>query len=271
MTSRPDELAELRERLRKTEEALLRSEKMASLGSLVAGVAHEINTPVGSIHSNCDSMERALEMIRGALGEDPGLDPEQQKVLERCLGILAELSQGNRTACERIVPIVRSLRTFARREEPTRAAGDLHEAIDNALTLVRHELKNRVEVTRTYGDVPPVEFYPALTQVFLNLLVNASQAIEETGTIEIRTEVDGDEVHVSVEDDGIGIAPENLRKVFDTGFTTKGVGKGTGLGLAICDKIVRAHHGRIEVVSQPGSGTTFTVTLPLRAPGVGKS
>ena len=116
-----------------------------------------------------------------------------------------------------------------------------------------------------------MEFYPALTQVFLNLLVNAGQAIEDKGTIEIRTEVVGEEVRIAIEDDGIGIAPENLAKVFDTGFTTKGVGKGTGLGLAICVKIVRAHHGRIEVVSQPGSGTTFTVTLPLRAPGVGDS
>jgi signal transduction histidine kinase len=270
MTSKrkPDEpeLEAVRQKLAKTEAALVQSEKMASLGNLVAGVAHEINTPVGSIHSNSDLMARALEKLRKILDDAPDLPADEEKELERILGALENISQVNQTACQRIVAMVRSLKSFARLEEPECRESDIHEQIDSALTLVHHELKNRIDVERDYGELPPVQCFPNhLNQVFMNLLVNASQAIEGKGRIRITTRAEGDRVRIAFEDSGTGIPPENIDKIFDPGFTTKNVGDGTGLGLSISKKIVDAHHGAIEVESGPGKGTTFTITLPVHA------
>ena len=164
--------------------------------------------------------------------------------------------------------IVRSLKSFARLEEPECRKADIHEEIGSALTLVHHELKNRIEVERDYGELPAVECFPNhLNQVFMNLLVNASQAIEGKGRIRITTRVEDDRVRIAFQDSGIGIRPENLDKIFEPGFTTKSAGDGTGLGLSICYKIIHAHHGDIAVESELGEGTTFTITLPVHAPG----
>ena len=142
---------------------------------------------------------------------------------------------------------------------------DLHEGLESTLTLVHHEIKNRIEVIRDYGDIPQVRCHPnQINQVFMNLLVNASQAIPEQGEIRIRTFRDGDKVKVQISDNGVGIPAEHLTKIYDPGFTTKGVGVGTGLGLSICFKIVQDHGGGIDVESEVGRGSTFTVWLPIR-------
>ncbi len=252
--------------LREAQAALVQSEKMASLGNLVAGVAHEINTPLGSINSNADVMVRAMGKLRKVLSQAP---PEirDKRELTRTLDVLEEIGNINLTACRRIVGIVRSLRNFARLDEAERKKVDLHEGLESTLTLVHHEIKNRIEVVRDYGHLPEIECFPnQLNQVFMNILVNAAHAIEKQGTITITTRAQGESVTVAVSDSGSGIHAENLSKIFDPGFTTKGVGVGSGLGLAICYKIVKEHGGKIDVRSQLGQGTTFTITLPVKAP-----
>lgn len=251
--------------LKETQAALVQSEKMASLGHLVAGVAHEINTPVGSINSNADVTSRALAKVRGRLGAAvPGLREDQE--LSKALDLLEDVSRVNKTACERIVKIVLSLRSFARLDEAERKSADLIEGIESTLTLLHHELKKRIEVVRDYGPIPNVICSPnQLNQVFMNVLVNAAHAIEGRGTITIRTHSREGGVLVSFTDTGRGIPATVLPRIFDPGFTTKGVGVGSGLGLAICYRILKDHGGRIEVASEPDKGTTFTVFLPVSA------
>lgn len=265
------ELEAVKQKLERAEAALAQSEKMASLGNLVAGVAHEINTPVGSINSASDLMARSLEKLRKLLdnADEPvgPLGQEAKGELTRILDALENVSRINQTACERIISIVRCLKSFARLEEAQCRKAKIHEEIDTALTLVHHELKTRIEVERDYGKLPDVECPPGqLNQVFMNLLVNAAQAIEGKGRIRITTRAEGDHVRLAFKDSGSGIRPENLDKVFEPGFTTKVAGDGTGLDLAICYKIIRAHHGDIKLDSEPGGGATFTITLPVRAP-----
>ncbi|MFQ5790618.1 MAG: sensor histidine kinase [Acidobacteriota bacterium] len=256
-------LEQTNRRLKETHAALVQSEKMASLGSLVAGVAHEINTPIGSINSNGDVMVRALEKMRKILDAAPSAVRDNPQ-LQRTLEVLESIGKVNQTACERIVKIVRSLRNFARLDEAERKKADLHEGLESTLTLVHHEIKNRIQVVRDYDEIPEIECCPnQLNQVFMNILVNASHAIEGHGTITISTRCNSRHVTVSITDSGSGIDPENLPRIFDPGFTTKGVGVGSGLGLAICYQIVRDHGGRIEVQPGPEGGTTFRVILPL--------
>lgn len=251
--------------LRDTQAALVQSEKMASLGALVAGVAHEINTPVGSINSNSDVMIRALDKLQTTLQNAPS-EVKDNADLKRTLEVLGGIGKVNQTACERIVKIVRSLRNFARLDEAERKMADLHEGLESTLTLVHHETKNRIEVVRNFGDIPEIECFPdQLNQVFMNILVNATHAIEGKGKITITTRSNTGSVILTFSDTGKGISPENLVKIFDPGFTTKGVGVGSGLGLAICYRIVKEHGGRIEVQSELSRGSTFTITLPVRA------
>ena len=255
------ELQSIKQKLDRAEAALVHSEKMASLGNLVAGLAHEINTPVGSIHANSDLMVRALEKLRKILDDAP------EGELTRILDVLENVGRVNQTACQRIVSIVKSLKSFTRLRKPECRQADMHEEIDSALTLVHHELKTRIKVERDYGELPDIDCFAGhLSQVFMNLLVNAAQAIEGKGCIRITTRAEGDHVRIAFKDSGSGIRPENVDKVFEPGFTTKVVGDGTGLGLAICYKIIHAHHGDIKVDSRLGKGATFTITLPVRAP-----
>lgn len=256
------ELEKTNRELRETHAALVQTEKMASLGSLVAGVAHEINTPIGSINSNGDVMVRALKKLRQRVEALP-TQVRDHPELCRTLEVLENLAKVNQTACERIVKIVRSLRNFARLDEAERKKVDLHEGLESTLTLVHHELKNRIEVIRDYGDIPEIECSPSqLNQVFMNILVNAAHSIEGKGTITISTRSRDGEVIVSFTDTGKGIDPSVLPKIFDPGFTTKGVGVGSGLGLAICYQIVTDHKGRIEVTPGHERGVTFKVCLP---------
>jgi signal transduction histidine kinase len=255
---RTAELTRALQELRETQAQLVQSEKMAALGDLVAGVAHEINTPLGAVNSNTDLTARIVAKVRSVLPA-----AAESETAERHLARAAELADVSREACRRIGEIVRSLRNFARLDEAERKPADLHEGLESTLTLAHHLLKDRITVRREFGTLPQIDCHPnQLNQVFLNLIVNAAQAIEGPGEITLRTRAAGAEVSVEVADSGNGIAPENLRRIFDPGFTTKGVGVGTGLGLAICYRIVRDHGGRIEVESEVGRGSTFRVVLP---------
>ncbi|MGH9462344.1 MAG: sensor histidine kinase [Vicinamibacteria bacterium] len=262
--ARTAELERANREIRETQAQLVQSGKMASLGMLVAGVAHEINTPIASIAANSDIVKRAAEMVKQRIeAADVPADLAKDPNLRLAIETLQQASETELLACQRITSIVRSLRNFARLDESEEKSVDLHEGIDSTLTLLVHELKKGVEVVKNYGDLPNVVCFPSqLNQVFMNLLRNAIFAIEGKGTITITTERDGEHVVLRFADTGAGIAPENLERIFDPGFTTKGVGVGTGLGLPICYRIVQDHHGTIGVRSEVGKGTEFTVRLP---------
>lgn len=253
--------------LQRAQQQLIMQEKMASLGNLVAGVAHEINTPVGAVASSANTSARSLAMMREILSNDDSTAPVQDDPsFRKALRILNDNQGVIESASQRINTIVRSLKNFARLDGSELMEVDLHEGLESTLALVRHELADRIEVVRLYGELPRIQCYPSrLNQVFMNLLVNAAQAIEGTGTIQIRTGLDSGEVFVEVRDDGCGITDETQKQIFDPGFTTKGVGVGTGLGLAISYQIIRDHRGRIDVESEPGKGTLFRLVLPRRA------
>ena len=202
-------------------------------------------------------MRRAVAKIRRLLGS-------QEQEVERLFDIVDEVCRNNEAATERIMKIVHSLKNFARLDEAERKEVDIHEGIESTLTLVQHQLKNRIRVEKQFADLPEIQCHPIqLNQVFMNILVNAAHAIPDQGTITIKTLKEGGNVKVVIGDTGVGIPQEHLSKIFDPGFTTKGVGLGTGLGLSICYKIVQDHNGKIEVESS-SAGTIFTITLPIK-------
>jgi len=244
---------------------LLQSEKMASLGLLVAGLAHEINTPLGAIHSNNDAIAKSAKKIRELIDaiDATSLNKTTRNAL-RVLDIVEELCRNTGVAAERLIGISSSLKDFTRRDEAQLQKVNVHEGLDSTLTIVQHKMKGRIRVERQYGNLPLVECHPnRINQVLMNLLVNAAQAIPERGVITITTARKNDSVSIAISDDGVGISTENISKIFDPGFTTKGVGVGTGLGLSICYKIIQEHGGRIDVESGK-HGTTFTVVLPIK-------
>jgi signal transduction histidine kinase len=249
--------------LRKAQAILVQSEKMVALGQLVAGVAHEINTPLGSINSNTDILGRSVSKLKEELCK---VDPDcvvKHPQLEKMLGMIGDLTEVNKMAGDRIKEIVASLKTFARLDQAEVAKADLHECLDNTLILLNHELKNRIEVIKSYGDIPEISCRAShLNQVFMNILLNAIQAIEDRGTIQISTWLSENKVWIKIKDTGKGIPEENLDQIFNPGFTTKGVGVGTGLGLSICHQIIAEHKGRIGVKSEVGKGSEFTIELP---------
>ncbi len=256
-------LDEYRAELAAISDKLMHAEKMALLGQLVAGIAHEINTPLGALKSNNDLFVRSLgkltELLRvGRTGnEAAGAD------VTRLLDTMNRLTSINEEAAERIVRIVNSLRRYTHAKEQPSEDADINGWLDNSLTLVEHEYKNRIEVVREYGELPKVACVAGrINQVFMNLLVNAGQAIGEQGRVTVRTFGRGQDVVIEIEDTGHGIAPENLPRIFEPGFTTKPAGMGTGLGLAIARKIMENHGGRIEVESTVGKGTLFRLVLP---------
>jgi len=251
--------------LQETQTQLVQSEKMAALGHLVAGIAHEMNTPVGAVNSAADVSNRAIHKIKETLGASHTLDDIQNnKPFRRALKALEENNQVTATASHRISKLVVGLKNFARLDEAEFQKADIHEGIDSTLTLVQHELKNRISVNKQYGDIPQIHCYPnQLNQVFMNLFVNAARAIEDQGMIQIKTSADKTAVYIEIADTGIGIPSENLSRIFEPGFTTKGAGVGTGLGLSISYNIIQKHGGKIEVESEVGRGSTFVVILPI--------
>jgi signal transduction histidine kinase len=255
--------------LEEAQHQLIMREKMASLGDLVAGVAHEVNTPIGAINSSADVAGRCTEKLSDMIDTSPGsAHLKNEKGYQQAFQLLRENTGLIKDAADRIARIVRSSRSFARLDEAEFQTINIHEGIDSTLDLVNHQMKGKIDVVKNYGaNVPEVACYPnQLNQVFMNLLVNASQAIEDSGTITITTESAGDNVTISFQDTGRGISSDNLDRVFNPGFTTKGVGVGTGLGLSISYKIIEDHNGRIEVESEPDVGTTFRTTIPAQRP-----
>jgi len=255
--------------LRQKQSQLVQSEKMAALGHLVAGVAHEINTPLGALKSNNDLLVRSMAKLQSLI-EESDLDdvvkehPRLTKVLESIEGF----NSVNQTAMERIVTLVKGLKKFARLDEAEQDEVDIHEGLESTLLLVHHELKTRIEVHRDYGDIPRVYCHPnQINQVFMNIIVNASQAIPDKGDLFIKTSQRGDNVVIEFRDTGKGISKENLERIFDPGFTTKGAGVGTGLGLSIVYQIIQDHHGDIEIESSVGKGTTVRIILPISQGG----
>lgn len=272
--------------LSQTQERLVQSAKMASLGQLVAGIAHEINNPLSFIMSNLGTLaeyinalvrlEAELDTLEKALVVHPSPIPAVAQALKRISevrsgeqvdfirgdvdALMAESFEG----VHRIRGIVKDLRVFAHQSEGQKICDiDINECIESTLKIIWHELKYKCRVSKNYGRLKPVRAAPGpMGQVFMNLLVNASQSIAEKGEIHIQTACEGRRVVVRIADNGHGIKQEHMERLFDPFFTTKAVGKGTGLGLSIVHGIVQKHHGTIQVESSVGRGTTFTVSLP---------
>ncbi len=247
------------EELRETQNQLMQSEKMSALGQLVAGVAHELNNPIGFVHANLQLLDEFIDKL--------GTAYEGGQETDRIRDAISKLLSRSREGTERVKEIVQDLRTFSRMDQADLQEADLHEEIDRTLALMTPRLKNKIEVVRDYGDIPSVRCYPGqLNQVFLNLLMNACDALEEGGgAITVRTERSPLGVRLEFHDDGPGIPPEVQSRIFDPFFTTKEVGKGTGLGLSLSHGIIERHGGRFLVYSEPGEGTSFVLDLPLDA------
>ena len=277
------ELEEANDSLKKAQAELIRAEKLASLGQLVAGIAHELNNPLNYIYGNTEFLSEYVKTFVDLLdrvGSDLDLTPEQKarlaewkhdKDLEFVRGDLAKLLEGVRLGAERAAEIVRGLRAFARVGSAADIGlVDMGETIELALTILRHELRDRVRVHKELGNVPRVRCdAPRMSQVFVNLILNAIQAMNGEGDLFIRLSADEEFVRVAIRDTGCGIPPHVKGKIFDPFFTTKPVGQGTGLGLSISYGIVEQHGGRIEVDSVEGHGATFTVVLPRWGPPAG--
>ena len=256
-----EQLEKKNRELKEAQSQLVQSAKQAAMGQLVAGVAHEINTPLGTINSNFDVTARALNLVRDELARQPAGLGEKSQQLFATIDSLMEVS---RLACARIIRIVRDLRNFARLDEADFKEVNLNEGLESTLSLLQHELRGRIEVIRDLAELPPVPCYPnRLNQVFMNLLVNAIQSITGKGQIRVQTRLENQQVRVAISDSGSGIKPEHLEKIFDPGFTTKGVGIGTGLGLSISARIIQDHRGSISVESEVGKGTIFVISVPL--------
>lgn len=280
-----EKLEAMNRQMQNVELQLIQSEKLASIGQLAAGVAHEINNPLAYINANLNSLKRytdylfryveGIDSLREMLEGDPEIQ-QRLAALGQPLDLpflkqdLVEIIDESREGMRRVKQIVQELKTFSRMDDAHSLEVDIHESLTGALKMVRHELKHRADIVEEYGDLPLVECVPAqLGQVFLNLLVNAAQAIRYWGTITVRTGLRDDGwVWVSVSDTGVGISDEDLKHIFEAFYTTKPVGQGTGLGLAVSYNIVEQHGGRIEVESELDVGTTFTVYLPVRSPRV---
>jgi two-component system, NtrC family, sensor kinase len=276
-----EELTELNRKLSEAQDKLVQSEKLASIGQLAAGVAHEINNPIGFIFSNFGTLEKYLAQLFGMLAAYEAAEPalagtpaaaqllrlREEIELDYLKDDIPALMTESKDGIQRVRKIVQDLKDFSRvdaRQEWEWVS--LHTGIDSTLNIVNNEIKYKADVVKRYGELPDVECLPSeLNQVFMNLLVNAAHAISaERGTITISTGTAGDMAWVDIADNGCGIAPENLKRIFDPFFTTKPVGKGTGLGLSLSYGIVKKHGGRIEVNSEPGRGTAFRVSVPVK-------
>jgi signal transduction histidine kinase len=274
-----DKVTQGRRSLEQAQAQLLQSEKMASIGQMAAGVAHEINNPVGFVGSNLNALETYVQDIMAIVaaydqactqaGNPPVFDAarelRQKLHYEDIQQDVAELLAESKDGMARVRKIVQDLKGFSHISDTVWEWSDIHAGLDSTLNMVWNELKYHCTVVKNYGDLPKINCLPTqLNQVFMNLLVNAGHAIEGKGQITIRTECVGNTaVCIKVSDTGVGIAPDALKQVFEPFYTTKPVGKGTGLGLSLVWSIVERHGGKIEVASTLGQGSTFTVTLPV--------
>lgn len=285
MRAHTDELDQAYSQLKSSQVALVQSEKMASLGQMVAGIAHEINTPLGYVQNNVamghelfpqvQSMMICYQaLVDNLLNEQATEDQVSAQMLQiaemradininEMLGEMQGLMVDSLYGLGQISELVLNLKNFSRMDAAVMDTVNLHDCIESALNIGRNVLKHRVEVVKELGDLPFISCAPSqLNQVFLNLFTNAAQAIEGNGRLTIRTWSENDAVHITVADTGKGIAAENLSRIFDPFFTTKPIGEGTGLGLAITYQIIQQHGGDISVTSRVGEGTCFHIHLP---------
>lgn len=265
LTETNSELETTLSELKTTQIELVQSEKMASLGKLAAGIAHELNNPIGALKSaastatNCvDKIERLLE------------DNEEYAVIKnesKFMNVFQILKDNNNvftSVSDRVSNTVNSFIKFARLDKARFDTVNIHSCIDDTLTLIQGNLKPRTNLRREYGEIPKIACYPGeLNQVFVTLLTNAAEAIEEDGTITISTYVENNKIHVQIADDGIGIPEDQLQGLFDPGFTKNGTRVKTRMGLLTSHIIVQKHRGEIKVKSAVGKGSTFTITLPI--------
>lgn len=263
--------------LKSTQSQMLQREKMASIGQLAAGVAHEINNPIGFVASNLRSLEKYLIKLTDYLTSiEADIDisaPQLKKkvrdqkrklkidfLLEDCGDLINESLDG----AERVRTIVQNLKTFSRVDCAGIQMADLNECVESTLNIVWNEIKYKATLEKNLGELPDLYCNPQeLSQVFTNILMNATQAIDKGGVIKVCSWQDGDMLFVSFEDNGCGISQEHMDKIFDPFFTTKQVGEGTGLGMSISYEIVKNHGGNISIDSKVGAGTTMTVSFPL--------
>jgi signal transduction histidine kinase len=279
---RTRELSEALHELKHTQAQLIQSEKMSSLGQMVAGLAHEINNPVNFIYGNLEHAKSYTQDLLELLGLYQQEYPEPTtaiaaEVEEIDLDFLTEdlpkILTSMKMGTERIREIVVSLRNFSRLDESYFKPVDIHEGLESTLLILNNRIRKGIEIVKCYGDLPPIECYPAqLNQVFMNVLANAIDALQESEpgiespTITLRTELlDRKEVCIRIIDNGPGIPKSLQNQLFDPFFTTKPVGKGTGLGLAISYQIIDKHQGRIELFSEPGEGTEFAIVIPIKS------
>jgi PAS domain S-box-containing protein len=266
------------------EQQLIQSEKLASLGHLAAGIAHEINNPLGFISSNLSTLDEYVQDIKKYIALIEKLDNTVLKEPDKLTGFLDEVQQEKekleidlilndmekmkvetRDGVNRISSLVKDLKRFAHPMEESPHLANINDLIDTSLNLVKNELKYKAKVIEDYGDIPSIKCYPQqLNQVFNNILINAAQAIKEKGEVGIKTFSENESICIQIKDNGEGIAKENITKIFDPFFTTKKVGIGTGLGLSISLRIIEKHKGSINVQSTVGKGTTFTIKLPIK-------
>ncbi len=281
-----DYLQDALARLHEAHAQLLQADKMASIGQLAAGVAHEINNPIGFISSNLNSLGQYVDDVKRVLGAyeelarelDEGQSEARGKAeqirdlcrevdMEYLMSDVSDLISESAEGAQRVRQIVADLRDFSHVDSPDVREEDINSLMDKTVNVAWNELKYKTEVVREYGDIPAISCYGGkIGQVFLNLLVNAAHAIKKHGTITIRSGADDEQVWIEVSDSGCGIPPENLKRIFDPFFTTKDVGKGTGMGLHLAYKIIEAHQGRIKVESTVDKGTTFRIELPIAGP-----
>ncbi len=269
------------QRLEEAHNQLLQSEKMASIGQLAAGVAHEINNPIGYVNSNLGSLQKYVEALLRLIAAyekyEADLSQEHAESLQTLkneidLAYLREdineLMTESLGGLQRVKRIVQDLKDFSHVSDSEIQWANVESGLESTLNVVWNELKYKAEVIKDYGNIPEIECIPSqLNQVFMNLLVNAAQAIRERGEITVRTRRVDDRVCIEISDTGTGIPQELMNRIFDPFFTTKPVGTGTGLGLSIAHGIIRKHKGRIDVRSEPGKGTSFQVYLPIRQSG----
>jgi signal transduction histidine kinase len=262
--------------LQNTQEQLIQTEKMASLGQLVAGIAHEIKNPLNFIYGNTGFLADHIQKLRQLLAvyeELSSLSREDREKMERMkeslrysfvMEDLKTLIDNFTEGARRINAIVSDLRTFSRMDTDVISEVDLHAALEMSLNLLRNQYKSRIEIHKDFGDIPKIYGYAGkLNQVFMNLLANAFHAVQDKGDVWIRTRARDGSVEVEIEDNGVGIPREHLKRIFEPFFTTKPVGQGTGLGLSISYGIIEQHHGKIHVTSAPQKGSVFTVRLPI--------
>lgn len=269
----------MRERMNQTKmiEQIKKLDKLATIGFLTSGIAHEINNPVNFVSSNISSLIRNVQDIISVLDKysmlQPGHSAEELSAIQEykdeidlkyTIDETHKLLQGIQEGAQRTSTIVKDLRSFSRLDEGAMKKANLEEGIDSTLTLLYNQIKNRIEIIKEFGSIPEINCYPGkLNQVFMNLLVNAVHAIEDKGEIRIKTEQLNDRVVIKIKDSGSGIKKEHLPHIFEPFFTTKGAAEGTGLGLALSRSIISEHHGDIQVSSQEGVGTEFVISLPI--------